>query len=138
MYQQLFLAKFLALFYISCPVNLLVQVSYQYHHGFWSCDNFFYKWLTRIPEIGSTIVWVLLNICRQGCLGILNLTELGISNLTRISQIKCYWMLQNARVTAFTVSELLRESQQGLNRPPLLTQNRVKIVRTFNLSSNVS
>ena len=26
---------------------------------------------------------------------------------------KSYWMLQNARVTAFTVSELLRENQQG-------------------------
>ena len=27
--------------------------------------------------------------------------------------MKCYQMLQNARVTAFTVSELLRENQQG-------------------------
>ena len=27
-------------------------------------------------------------------------------------------MLQNARVTAFTVSELLRENQQGLTPPP--------------------
>ena len=27
--------------------------------------------------------------------------------------MKCYWMLQNAKVTAFTVSELLRENQQG-------------------------
>ena len=36
-------------------------------------------------------------------------------------------MLQNARVTAFTVSELLRENQQGgLKLPP--TQIRVKEV----------
>ena len=28
-----------------------------------------------------------------------------------MSLIKCYWMLQNARVTAFTISELLREKQ---------------------------
>ena len=32
--------------------------------------------------------------------------KLGIPNLTRISVIKCYRMLQNARVTAFTASEL--------------------------------
>ena len=27
--------------------------------------------------------------------------------------IKCYWMLQNSKVTTFTVSELLKENQQG-------------------------
>ena len=31
--------------------------------------------------------------------------KLGIPNLARMSLIKCYWMLQNARVTAFTASE---------------------------------
>ena len=63
----------------------------------------FYKGLTRNLEIGNTPVWVLSNIWR----------ELGIPNLARTSLIKCYWMLQNARVTAFTVSELLREYQKG-------------------------
>ena len=38
--------------------------------------------------------------------------ELGIPNFPRMLLIKCYWMLQNARVTAFTVSELLRENPQ--------------------------
>ena len=38
--------------------------------------------------------------------------ELWIPNLAQMSLIKCYWMLQNARVTAFTVSELLRENPQ--------------------------
>ena len=38
--------------------------------------------------------------------------KLGIPNLTRTSLMKFYWMLQNARVTAFAVSELLRENQQ--------------------------
>ena len=37
--------------------------------------------------------------------------ELGISNLTRMSLIKCYWMLQNAMVTAFTIFELLRQNK---------------------------
>ena len=38
--------------------------------------------------------------------------ELGIPYLARMSLINCYWMLQNARVTAFIVSELLKENQQ--------------------------
>ena len=50
--------------------------------------------------------------------------ELGIPYLARMSLINCYWMLQNARVTAFIVSELLKENQQGWggskNTPSLL------------------
>ena len=42
--------------------------------------------------------------------------ELGIPHLARMSLIKCYSMLQIVRVTAFTISELLRENQQGLNK----------------------
>ena len=40
--------------------------------------------------------------------------EIGIMNLARMSLIKFYWMLQNARVITFTVSELLRDNQQEL------------------------
>ena len=36
----------------------------------------------------------------------------GIPNLEQMSLRKCSYMLQNARVTSFTVSELLRENQQ--------------------------
>ena len=39
--------------------------------------------------------------------------KLRIPSLARMSLIKCYWMLQNARVTAFNVSELSKENQQG-------------------------
>ena len=57
--------------------------------------------------------------------------KLGIPNLAWMSLIKCYWMLQNARITAFTVSELLRGNQKGeggeLPLPP--TQIRVKVRR---------
>ena len=35
-------------------------------------------------------------------------SKLGLPNLAQMFLIKCYWKLQNARVTAFTVSELLR------------------------------
>ena len=37
----------------------------------------------------------------------------GIPNLVRTSLIKCYWMLVNARGTAFTVCELLMETNRG-------------------------
>ena len=52
--------------------------------------------------------------------------ELGISNLAWMSLIKFYWILQNARVTALTVSEFLRENQQGVKLlpppfPPILS-----------------
>ena len=38
--------------------------------------------------------------------------QLGIPNFVRMSLLKSCWMLQNTRVTAFTVSELLRENQK--------------------------
>ena len=38
-------------------------------------------------------------------------SKLGIPNLAEMSVIKCYSKLQNAKVTAFTVFELLRENQ---------------------------
>ena len=38
---------------------------------------------------------------------------LGMPNFARMSLIKSYQMLQNASVTAFTISELLRENRQG-------------------------
>ena len=44
--------------------------------------------------------------------------KLVIPNLSRMSLMKCYWMLQNAWFTAFTVSELLRENYQGLVKLP--------------------
>ena len=49
--------------------------------------------------------------------------ELWILNLIRMFVIECYWMLQNSRVTTFTVFELLRENQLGgskITRPPRL------------------
>ena len=56
---------------------------------------------------------------------------LGIPYLARMSLMKCYLMLQNTRVTAFTLSELLRENQRrgegGKSSPhPTPTQIWVK------------
>ena len=66
---------------------------------------FFYKGLTRNPEIGNTPS----EFCPiSGDWG-----KLWIPNLTRMSLIECYWMLQNSSVTVFTVFRLLRENQLG-------------------------
>ena len=49
--------------------------------------------------------------------------EWRIPNLARTFLIKCYWILRNTRVTAFTISELLQENQNGvklLPHPPRL------------------
>ena len=45
--------------------------------------------------------------------------ELGIPNLAQMFLMKCYWMLPNARVTAFTISELLRLNPIGELKLPL-------------------
>ena len=61
--------------------------------------------MTRNLEIGNTLVF----FCSiSGDWG-----ELGIPNLARTTLIKCYWMLQNARVIEcckITFSDLLRET----------------------------
>ena len=51
--------------------------------------------------------------------------------LIQMSLIKFYRMLQNFRVTAFTVSELLRENQQGYPPP---TQIAVKMTSIISFS----
>ena len=65
---------------------------------------FFYEKLTRHPKIGSTPS----ELCPISG----HWDELGIPNSARMSLIKFYWILKNAWVTAFTVSELLRENHQ--------------------------
>ena len=69
---------------------------------------FLYKGLTRNLEIGSTPIGILSNIWRKG--------KLEKPNLSRMSLMKCYWMLQNARFTAFTVSELLKGKLAGVGK----------------------
>ena len=60
--------------------------------------------------------------------------KLWIPNLARMSLIECYWMLQNARIKAFTVFELLRVNQleeRGIklpsSPPPPTTQIKNKV-----------
>ena len=72
---------------------------------------FFYKELTRYPEIRNTPEFCPI----PGDWG-----ELWIPNLARMSLMEHYWMLQNCRVTACTVFELLTENQLGgkISPPP--------------------
>ena len=64
--------------------------------------HFFYKGLTRNLEIRNT---------PHFCPLTEDWEKLGIPNLAQMLVIKCYRVLQNARVTALTVSELLRQNQ---------------------------
>ena len=76
---------------------------------------FFHKGLTRNPEIGNFPVWVLR---RSGFIWkLVQSLAVWIRNLAKKSQINSYFMLQNTRVTAFMVSVLLRENQQGVKLP---------------------
>ena len=73
-----------------------------------------YQGLTRIPLSGF-------------CPRSEGWCELGIPNLARMSVVKSNWMPQNAIATAFLVSELSRENQQGGGKiSPTPTQMRVK------------
>ena len=58
-------------------------------------------WNRKIVKLLSKFCWILEDW-----------TKLGIPNLAQTSLINYYWMLQNARVTAFTISKLLRKNQQ--------------------------
>ena len=62
--------------------------------------------------------------------------ELEIPNLARTFPMKYYWILQNARVTVFTVSELLWEPPPPLPTPPprlgLNYQTRMTFSKAFN------
>ena len=66
--------------------------------------------------------------------------ELWISHLARMSLIECYWMLQNSRVTAFTVFELLRENQLGGggNNPTSPPRLRLKLFLIYEIVNSFS
>ena len=57
---------------------------------------------------------------------------LEIPNLVGMFLMKCYWMLQNVRVTSFSISELLRENQQRGIPSPRLGLNKSLFVSNKN------
>ena len=52
--------------------------------------------------------------------------KLGVPNLALMPLMKCYWMLQNTRVTVFTIPELLRETNKVGEKLPN-TNTRIKL-----------
>ena len=63
---------------------------------------FIYNKLTKDLEIGNTP--------SEFCPTSGDWRKLGIPNLTQLSLIKCYWMLQDAKITAFIIPKLIREN----------------------------
>ena len=60
--------------------------------------------------------------------------QLRLPYLAGMSLKKCYWMLQNARVAAFSVSELLKENQQGRGlKLPLHPSPRSGLTNSYRL-----
>ena len=85
--------RFFDVFFLFLLSSLVVQISCQYHHWFWSYDNFFIRdW----PEIQKFEI-PLPGFCPIPG----DWREVEIPSLARMSLIKFYWILQNARVTAF-------------------------------------
>ena len=75
---------------------------------------YFFKGLTRNPEIGNTPIWVLFNIWR---LGQVRNTKFGMDVFNKI-----LLNAANCQGYNFTLSKLLKENQQGgvkLPYPPL-------------------
>ena len=110
-------------FFWRCFVSL-VKFSYwfKFHVNIISGSGimtiFFYKRLTRNPEIGNTL--------SEFCPISGDWSEFWIPHLAQMFLIESYWMLQNSRVTVCTVFELFRENQLGGKTTPSPTQVRVK------------
>ena len=82
----------------------MVQVSSQYHYWFkilWEF-SFIKGWQKSGNQNYPSGFWAIF-----GDWG----GKLEISNVAQMSLMKCYWMLQ--RVTAFTVTELVKETLHG-------------------------
>ena len=91
--------------------------------GFGVMTIFLYKGLTRNLEIRNTPIWVFPNIW---WLAQFSHTKFG----THVSK-KNYWMLRNARVIDFTVSELLRENQLGRGKVVPVSTNCYQLPTNF-------
>ena len=98
--------------FFSCCCISLVKFSYwsEFHDvniitGSGVMTNFVGKRFDQIPRNQKYPAWVLFNIWELGWV--------RDTNIAKMFPIDSYLMLQNARFTAFTVSELLKEKQQS-------------------------
>ena len=126
--------------YVRTPTLQLLQIGHksdkwQWRHKFqydaivrflWSCRVSFSYWSKFHVNIITSSRVMAIFLCKgltrnwkseippsKFCSIYGNWGKLEIPNLSRMSLMKCYWMLQNARFTAFTVSALLRETSRG-------------------------
>ena len=90
----MFLLSILVTWPIFTPISSLVLELWQF--------TFIRDW----PEIRKSEI-----LLSEFCPITGNWNKLGIPNLAQMSLMKYYEMLENARVAAFTISELLRENQ---------------------------
>ena len=95
------------------PLSSLVtgQVSCQYHHCFWSYDNFLLQGIDQKSWNGKYLFEF--SPISEGW------DELGIPDVAGMPLIKCYWMLQNASVAAFTVWVIKGKPTGGKITPDL-------------------
>ena len=91
---------------VSLQVQLLVQVSCQYHYWFWKYDNFCLKGIW--PEIRKSEISP-----SQFCLISRDLGELVIPTLLWMSLIKSYVMLQNPRLYSFYCFWVIKAKPTG-------------------------
>ena len=96
---------------------------------------FFYEGLNKNPDIRNTPS----EFCQMSG----DWRNFMVLNLAQISLMRCYWTLQNVRVKAFTISEVLRENQQEGGRvkcpptqsPPKLELKSFKIRIKYSIRS---
>ena len=55
--------------------------------------------------------------------------ELGILKLARMRLMKYYWILKNARVTSFTISELLKENQKQRKEVKIAPYTQIRVTK---------
>ena len=121
----LFRQDIIIIFFWCCFVSLIKFSYWSKFHvniitGSGVTTIFFYKRLTRNPEIRNTIVWVLPNICRLGHVGD---TKFGtnVSNKMLLNVVKCqsysfyhFWVIKG------------KPTGGNITPPPFPTQIRVK------------
>ena len=128
-YRQIFLM----LPSFSCKVLLLVKFYYYMSISLMVLEWWQFLFIRDWPEIWKTEIPSPKFFAISEYLG-----KLGIPNLAWMYLMKRYWILQNARVTAFTVSELLRGNKQGVKLPPSPPSLELRWFSRFFQSSTVS
>ena len=117
----------------SCKVLLLVKLYYYMSIPLMVLEWWQFSFIRDWPEIWKTEIPSSKFFAISEDWG-----KLGIPNLAWMHLMKRYWMLQNARVTAFTVSELLREKKQEVKLPPPPPSLELRRFSRFFQSSTVS